>query len=216
MTGKIPPAQPPPADCPPPRRRPHPHRFLWQWRPNPLRRPSDRLQAWITLVLALAVLVLTPAATHAAAQAARDHYRALAQQQALTRTEQSATLTHDAPRHPEPGSDEAQEARYTVPVRYADADGNIRTGRADVQPGLPAGRTVRVWTDPHGKLAPPPLTTEQVRNHTLGWALLTFLAVPLTGLAAHKVTGRLIHQHNLNQWHTAWVHTARHENPRHP
>jgi hypothetical protein len=209
MARELPPAQPPPTD-PERAHRPRVHCLLWQWRRNPLRRPSDRLQAWVTLTLALAVLITTPAAMFAAGDRAHRHYRSTAQHEALTRSQQSATLTHDAPRHPEPGSEEAKRARYPVPVRHTDPSGTTRTGKTNVEPSLPAGTTVRIWTDADGKLTEPPLTAEQVRNHAMGWALLAFLSVPLTGLAAHAATSRLIHRHNLGQWDTAWARTAPH------
>ncbi|MEB8342108.1 Rv1733c family protein [Streptomyces endophyticus] len=207
MTGGNPPAQPPPTDPRAAHRR-RLHVLLWRWRRTPLRRPSDRLHAWITLALALAVLATAPAALFAAGDRAHRHYQSTAQHEALTRTQRPATLTHDAPRHPEPGSDEAKEARYPVPVRYTDPHGHTRTGKADVAPGLPAGRTVLVWTDTEGRLTRPPSSTEQIRNHTMGWALLAFLAVPLTGLAVHAATSRLIQRHNLAQWDAAWASTA--------
>lgn len=206
MSGEVPQDQPPPD--PGPVRHSRVRLRLWRWRRNPLRRPSDRLQAWVTLALALAVLTTAPAAMFAAGDSAQRHYRSTAEQEALTRTQHPATLTHDAPRHPEPGSDEAKEARYPVPVRYTDPQGQTRTGRTDVQPGLPAGRTVLVWTDTEGRITRPPLTTDQIRNHTMGWALLAFLAVPLTGLAAHATVTRLVHRHNLAQWDTDWARTA--------
>ncbi|MFJ9174869.1 hypothetical protein [Streptomyces sp. NPDC102360] len=207
MAGEIPSAQPPPAKPGPAH-----HLGLWRWRRNPLRRPSDRLQAWVTLALALAVLTTAPTAMFAAGDSAHRHYRSTAEDEARTRTQHPATLTQDAPRHPEPGSAEAKEARYPVPVRYVDPYGDTRTGRADVEPGLPAGRTVLVWTDAEGKLTQPPLSTDQIRNHAMGWALLAFLAVPLTGLAAHAAAGRLINRHNLAQWDAAWARTAPHWN----
>ncbi|MFZ3554236.1 hypothetical protein [Streptomyces sp. BH055] len=209
MTGEISSAQPPPTG-PRPAHRSRMRLLLWQWRRSPLRRPSDRLHAWITLTLALAVLVTAPAAMFAAGSSAQRHYQSTAQHEAFTRTQRPATLTRDAPRHPEPGSDEAKEARYPVPVRYTDAHGRTRTGKAEVAPSLPAGRTVLIWTDAEGGLTRPPLSTDQVHNHTMGWALLAFFAVPLTGLAAHAVAGRLIHRHNLAQWDAAWARTAPH------
>ncbi|MFF3492864.1 hypothetical protein ACFYWS_16065 [Streptomyces sp. NPDC002795] len=193
-------------------RHPHRHPRMWRWRRNPLRRPSDRLQAWVTLVLAIAVLTTAPAAMFAAGDSAHRHYRSTAEHEVRTRTQHPATLTHNTPRHPEPGSDEAKEARYPAPVRYTDRHGHTRTGKTAVEPGLPAGRTVLVWTDTEGRLTRPPLTTEQIRNHTMGWALLAFLAVPLTGLAVHAATSRLMDRHHLARWDTAWARTAPHWN----
>ncbi|WP_399891322.1 hypothetical protein ACGH7X_31200 [Streptomyces sp. BBFR51] len=207
MAGEIPPAQPPPG-VPDPDPVRHPYLVLWRWRRNPLRRRNDRLRAWITLGLVVAVLVAAPAAMFGAGDSAYRHYRGTAEHEARTRDHRPAVLVHDAPRHPEPGSDEAKKARYPVPVRYTGPDGAPRTARTDVEPGLPADSTVLVWVDAEGGITGPPLTAEQIRSRTMGWAILAFLGVVLTGLAAHAVTGLVLHRRNLAQWDAAWATTA--------
>ncbi|MET7325444.1 hypothetical protein, partial [Streptomyces sp. NPDC005549] len=109
---------------------------------------------------------------------------------------------------PEPGSDEAKKARYPVPVGYTGPDGVRRTGTTEVEPGLPADSTVLVWVDAEGRITEPPLTVEQIRSRTMGWAILAFLGVVLTGLAAHAATGLVLHRRNLAQWDAAWAGTA--------
>ncbi|MFH8976669.1 hypothetical protein [Streptomyces sp. NPDC017890] len=205
MAGEIPPAQPPPA-APDPGRQPRP--LLWRWRRNPLRRRTDRLQAWAALGILLAVLVAAPAAMFAVGDTAHRHYRGTAEHEAQTRDHRPAVLVHDAPRHPEPGSDEAKKTRYPVKVRFTGPDGRTRTGKTDVEPGLPADSTVLVWVDRAEKITGPPLTAQQIHSRTMGWALLAFLGVALTGLAAHGVTGLLLRRRNLAGWDAAWAATA--------
>lgn len=206
MAGETPRAQPPPDPDPAPGG--DPHLLLWRWRRNPLRRRTDRMQAWIGLGLVLAVLLAAPGAMYAAGDTAYRHYRSTAEHQARTRDHRPAVLVHDAPRHPEPGSDEAEETRYPVEVRYTGPDGTPRTGKTDVEPGLPADSTVLVWVDAAGDLTEPPLTTGQIRSRTMGWAILAFLGVVITGLAVHGVTGLVLHRRNLVEWDTAWADTA--------
>ncbi|WP_395575132.1 hypothetical protein [Streptomyces sp. BK79] len=205
MAGQIPQAQPPP---PGPAPGGNPHVPLWRWRRNPLRRRTDRAEAWIALGLLLAVSAAAPAAMFAAGDAAHRHYRSAAEHEARTREHRAAVLVHDAPRHPEPGSDEARKTRYPVEVRFTGPDGATRTGESDVEPGLPAGSTVLVWVGPAGEITGPPLSTEQIRSRTMGWALLAFLGVVLTGLAAHGVTGLVLRRRNLAAWDAAWAATA--------
>lgn len=209
MAGEIPQAQPPPAvPEPEPDPVPHPYLLLWRWRRNPLRRSSDRLAAWMSLGLVLAVLVAAPAAMFGVGDSAYRHYRSTAEDEARGRDQRPAVLTHDAPRHPEPGSDEAKKARYPAPVRFTGPDGVSRTGTTEVEPGLPTGSTVLVWVDDEGRITEPPLTAEQIRSRTMGWAILAFLGVVLTGLAAHAATGLVLHRRNLAQWDAAWANTA--------
>ncbi|GAA3959277.1 hypothetical protein GCM10022384_10110 [Streptomyces marokkonensis] len=205
MAGEIPPAQPPPA-APGPGR--HPRPLLWQWRRNPLRRRTDRLQAWVAVGLLLAVLAAAPAAMFAVGDAAHRHYRGTAEHETETRDHRPAVLMYDAPRHPEPGSDEAKETRYAVKVRFTGPDGRARTGKTDVEPGLPADSTVLVWVDRAGRITEPPLTAEQIRSRAVGWAILAFLGVVLAGLAAHAVTGFVLRRRNLAGWDAAWAATA--------
>ncbi|MFJ9427074.1 hypothetical protein [Streptomyces sp. NPDC101249] len=185
-----------------------PRLLLWRLRSNPLRRRADAAQGWIAVGLAAGVLAAVPVVTVLAGKAAHRHYEERARHQAATRHAVPAVLLRDAPRHPEPGSDEAAKALYTVPVRFTDPRGHLRTGRADVPPSLPAGSTVPVWLDADGEPTGPPLTPEQVRNHSLGCALVAALSVPLGGAAVYRVAGRRIERRNLAGWDTAWARTA--------
>ncbi|GGQ15896.1 hypothetical protein ACFFKE_14570 [Streptomyces mutabilis] len=205
MAGETPRAQPPPPD---PARGGDPHLLLWRWRRNPLRRRTDRVQAWIALGLVLAVLSAAPAAMYAVGDTVHRHYRSTAAHEARTRDHRPAVLVHDAPRHPEPGSDEGRKTRYPVEVRFTGPDGTARTGKTDVEPGLPADSTVLVWVDATGEITGPPLTADQIRSRTMGWAILAYLGVVLTGLAVHGVTGLVLHRRNLAGWDAAWADTA--------
>lgn len=200
MAGEIPPAQPPPG--PPPRP------LLWRWRYNPLRRRTDTLHAWFGLGALIAVLAVAPVAAALAGDAARRHYEDTVRHQNLTRYETDATLVRDAPRHPEPGSDEEKKTRYPVEVRVVTREGRTRTTRAEVRPGLTADNTVRLWVTADGEATDRPLTREEVRSRAMGWALLAAIGVALTGAAAHALTGLALRRRNLADWDTAWAETA--------
>ncbi|MFC8665789.1 hypothetical protein [Streptomyces sp. NPDC057199] len=200
MDREIPPAQPPPEEPP--------HVRLWRWRRNPLRRRTDLAQAWIAVGLFLAVLAATPAAMFLVGDTAYRHYQETARHQAANRHHIPAVLVHDAPRHPEPGSDEAKRALYPTTVRFTDPQGHTRTAKTDVEPALTAGSTVRVWVNTEGKITNPPLTTEQVRNHIMGYAVLAAMTAPVLGAAAYCYTHRRLERHNLAQWDAAWAQTA--------
>ncbi|MFE6159565.1 hypothetical protein ACFQ7F_11720 [Streptomyces sp. NPDC056486] len=204
MAGPVPPAQPPPEQ--PPRT---PHTLLWRWRRNPLRRRTDLVQAWIAVGLFLAVLTATPAAVVLVGDAARRHTEQTARQQADTRHRTDAVLVHDAPRHPKPWSAEVQKARYPATVRFTDRHGQIRTAEADVEPALPAGNTIPVWVSDEGELTDPPLTEDEVRDHTKGYVVLAAIAVPIMGTAAYAYTHRRLERRNLAQWGAAWARTGR-------
>ncbi|MGW5038034.1 Rv1733c family protein [Streptomyces parvulus] len=207
MAGEIPPAQPPPGvgASRPARQRPS---LLWPWRRNPLRRRTDRVRAWLAVGLVLGVPAAAPVAMFTVGDAAHRHYRGVAADEAASRDQHPAVLVRDAPRHPEPGSDEARRTRYPVEVRFTGPDGLPRTGRTDVEPGSTAGSTVLVRVDPSGGIIGPPLSTDQIRSRTMGWAILAFLGVVLAGLAAHGAAGLVLWRRDLAAWDAAWAATA--------
>ncbi|KOV25543.1 membrane protein [Streptomyces sp. XY152] len=182
--------------------------MLWRWRHNPLRRRTDTLHAWIGLGALIAVLAVAPVAAVLVGDAARRHYEDTARHQNLTRYETTGTLTEDAPRHPEPGSDEERKTRYPAEVRVVTREGRTRTMRTEVRPGLTADNTVRLWITADGEATDPPLSAEEVRSRTMGWSLLAAIGVALTGAAAHALAGLALRRRNLADWDTAWAETA--------
>lgn len=156
----------------------------------------------------LAVLVGAPAAAFLAGDVAHRHYERAALEQAATRYRTTAVLVHDAPQHLEPGSEEAEETRYPVTVRFTGSRGQQRTGETDVEPGLPAGNTVRVWVGEDGGITGPPLTGEQVRDRAVRAAAVAASAVAAVGASAYGYAGRRLRRRNLARWDAAWAETA--------
>ncbi|MGW5974878.1 Rv1733c family protein [Streptomyces sp. NPDC055186] len=207
MAGTVPPEQLPPDPPPGPPGRPS-RRPPWRRRRNPLRRRTDELRVWIGLGVLLAVLAVAPVVTVVVSHLAHRHYEDTARHQNLTRYETTATLTADAPRHPEPGSDEEEPARYPVEVRFTTREGRIGTTRAEVLPGLPAGSPVRIWVTADGEATGPPLTRAEIRSRSTGWALLSGTGVVLVGAGAHGVTRLVVRRRNLADWDRAWAETS--------
>ncbi|MEV3973012.1 hypothetical protein AB0K68_33570 [Streptomyces sp. NPDC050698] len=193
---------------PPPPPRELPRVMFWRLRRNALRRRSDLIQAWIGLGLTLLVLAATPLALFLVGDAAHRHYSRAAERQAATRHHTLAVLLEDAPSHPEPGSAEARQTLYPTKVRFTDPDGHTHTARADVQPALTKGSTVRVWAETGGRLTDPPLTPDQVRSRAMGSALIAVLGVHTAAAAAYATVHRVIQHHNLAEWESAWARTA--------
>ncbi|MGX4691108.1 Rv1733c family protein [Streptomyces sp. JNUCC 63] len=210
MSGGLPRAQPPPENLPSEEPAPEelPRVTLWRLRRNPLRRPTDLLQAWIGLGLLLAVLAAVPAAVFLVGDTASRHYVRTAERQEQTRWQTAAVLVHDAPRHPEPGSVEAKKARYPVQVRFTDPGGLTRTARAGVHPGLSAGSSVDIWTDTDGRITEPPMTEDQIRSRSMGWAIIAALTVCGAGAATYGLATLVLRRRNLSAWAMAWSHTA--------
>ncbi|MHC5702397.1 Rv1733c family protein [Streptomyces tirandamycinicus] len=161
-TGR-PPAQPPPEELP---RVP-----LWQWRRNPLRRRSDLAQAWIALGRILAVLATTPAAMFLVGDGAHRHFQQTARHEASTRHETPAVLVHNAPRHPEPGSDEAKRPCIRSPSASP-------TPTGAPAPQTPTSNPACVPATPFAygsatKERPPPRPSLRTRSSVAPWAALS-------------------------------------------
>ncbi|MET9121139.1 hypothetical protein [Streptomyces sp. NPDC004528] len=192
--------EPPPDDLP--------RLMLWRLRASPLRRRSDVLQAWVGIGVLLAVLAAAPAAMFLVGDTAYRHYTRAAERQRQVREPVVAVLLQDVPRHPEPGSTEEKETLYPVRVRFTDPAGHPRTAKTEARPGLTAGSTLRLWSDPRGRLTGPPLTTDQIRSRCMGWALTGALAVTLLGGLAYGATDLVLRRRNLAEWDAAWARTA--------
>lgn len=199
MTEKIPQAQPSPA--------PWTTRLL-RWRRNQLRRRTDVLRAWLGPGVMTVVLVTAAGAMLLVGTVVDDSLRQAAHEQAQSRQRTTAVLVHDAPQHPEPGSEEARYTRYPVEVRFTDPSGRTRTSEADVPPGLPAGGTVKVWSDDDGRLTEPPMTDDQIRSRTIGWIAATGIAVALTGAAVTAAIRLALNRRSLSRWDKAWADVA--------
>lgn len=181
-----------------------PHVTLWRLRRNPLRRPTDLLQAWIGLGLLPAVPAAALAALFLVGDAAFRHYARQAEHQERTGRRITAVLLQDAPGHPGQGTQEAAQVR----VRFTGPDGLPRIARADVPAGLPAGSGVEVWTGPDGRVTGPPMTDEQIRSRSRGWAILAALAVCAAGAAGYGLAALVLRHRNLSAWAAAWSRTA--------
>lgn len=174
---------------------------MWRWRRNPLRRRSDRVEAWVLLVAWVLALVGGIAAGVTAGSAAErgfDHQR-------TERREVQATVVKD-----DRGSDQGASAsrggeeRAWAPVRWTGPDGEERRGRAQVEPGTRAGARVPVWTDRSGALASAPLSpSEALLEASLLGAMATGFTCGTVWVLACGARGAL-DRRRMEQWDEEW------------
>ncbi|KPI08347.1 hypothetical protein OK074_3644 [Actinobacteria bacterium OK074] len=176
--------------------------WLWRWRRNPLRRPSDRLEAWVVLV-AWAVTVVGGvlagiAATHSVAHG-------LAQERAEWRPV-TARLTEAAPQPSSTsGSGSASGERVWAPVRWTGADGSVHTGQARVALGSSKGSPVTVWTDRHGLLVTKPATRSEAEVRATMVGILAGVAAAAVPFAGGRLARGRLERRRLDQWDAAWA-----------
>ena len=169
---------------------------------NPLRRRSDRIQAWLLPAAVGVFLILGPLL------AIGSIWWAHSENTATRQAEKSwhsvpAVLLASAP-GPEMTDNGANSWLDWVPARWT-VGGHQHEGRIAVTSGSRAGSTARVWLDPAGHVRTPPLTTVQANDRVLvsTSAALAGLAALLTLLAVGAC--RMLIRSRLISWEIAWL-----------
>ncbi|WP_432138390.1 MULTISPECIES: Rv1733c family protein [unclassified Streptomyces] len=176
-------------------------RWLWRWRANPLRRLSDRVEAWIILsawILALAGGVLAGVSAGTGTQHLLDAHRAAVHQV-------TAVLTADAPKAPPAADDGVGDGLVWAQVRWTDADGATHTGRAKVEPGGETGGKVTAWTDGSGRLVAEPLTASAAELQSAITGTLAALGTATGVLLGSRLARRPLDRRRMRAWETEWA-----------
>ncbi|GGS52697.1 hypothetical protein ACIFUY_10660 [Streptomyces sp. CACIS-1.16CA] len=157
--------------------------LLWallRGRNNPLRRATDRREAWVALGALLLLVVGAPAAGWAGGSAADAALQKSVRAQHQERRPVDAVVVGRAPGRdryvgdPEGGSERA--ARIWVVASWQAPDGSPRTGEVATAsgPGAP-GSPLRIWTDGAGLPVAPPMDGRAARSHAVLAGIGTFL-----------------------------------------
>lgn len=172
---------------------------LWRWRRNPLRRRSDLAEAWLVLAAVVLALLLGALSGLTAAGAVDG---SLAERRERT-TPVSAVLAEDAA---EPSASVTQDGDGGVwtKVRWTAPDGTGRTGRAEVDPGSPAGTEVTVWTDPAGRLVSAPPDGAEAQFQTVMAGITVAVAAGGLVLLAGGLARARLQLRRLAEWETEW------------
>jgi hypothetical protein len=170
---------------------------------NPLRRGTDRAEAWIRIGLVLVFLAGAPLAGWQAAGWAQSVANRAARTQRATERYVAATLLHNVPGSPDSPFGSAGSLGW-VQARWTTRGGAVRTGSVQAPQGARAGSTVRVWTDRSGTLTGPPLQRSQVRAWVLMMALIAPVMLALLLMAALGLSRQALERRRLASWEHAW------------
>jgi len=172
---------------------------LWRWRHNPLKRRSDRVEAWIvlagwTLALAAGLLAGTAAGTQVqhGLTARRAQVRPVA-----------AVLTRDAPRTPVMTIHGGDPDTVWASLRWTGTDGRAHIGCTRVEPGKAAGARVTVWTD-GGRLVTRPATATEARVRTALVAGAAGLGAGGVVLVGVRPACACLDRRRLAEWTAEW------------
>ncbi|MFF1838775.1 hypothetical protein ACFVXE_31970 [Streptomyces sp. NPDC058231] len=166
---------------------------VWRWRHNPLRRATDRREAWVTLVALLLMVLAAPALGWLCGSLTdgvlQESVRSQQEQRRATtavvvrRSAGAARLVGD----PEVSSERTPQT--SVVARWKAPDGTPRSGRVSTPSRIvDPGSRVRIWTDRQGRPALRPMDAPTARTH----AVLAGVGVALLGAALVEGGRRLI------------------------
>ena len=172
---------------------------FWRWRRNPLKRGTDRAEAWsavaLTAVLTLgapAVGVVTGLGAAAAAQPPAGWHTT------------TAVLTRPAP----PSSNGYGTIGATgvrSDVRWTTADGRTHHGLALVRPTSPAGSRVTVWLDRTGALRDDPPDPTFVRARAVAYGFGASGGTALLAGCGWACTGRYLDRRRAADLDREWA-----------
>lgn len=181
--------------------------FGWRWRPNPLRRRSDVVEAWTVLLVAFLLVLGAPAAGVAVGRWAHGDAQAHAAAERAALDLVSAVVVENAP-NAAPTAHGDKQPLYWVQARWTEPDGGSRTGEARVSAGTERGDRADVWLDPGGRSVQAPPTDAAVWQHALAMGTCATGGVVVIVLLGHFAVRRVAIRHRLAEWEREWARTG--------
>ncbi|MGP3633922.1 Rv1733c family protein [Streptomyces sp. 24-1644] len=170
---------------------------VWRWRHNPLRRATDRVEAWVALLALLLMLLAAPVIGWTCGSLTDD---ALQRSVRAQRAERHVTTAVVVRRVDRPGqfagdSEVASEraAQTSVVARWRTPDGAVRTGRVSTASRVTGpGAEVRIWTDDRGRPTLRPMDASTAHTHAaLAGSGVFLLSAGLVEAARRLIMWRL-------------------------
>jgi hypothetical protein len=188
------------------------HQELWPCRAvrgalpdrNPLRRRTDRLEAYLLASLFVAAAAGAPFAAQAVGRAWYGDAAHTRQVQLAVRHEVTAVLAQRA------GAFGEYTLSSQVPTLASwMSAGGRRAGDVPAVPGSPQGTLVNIWTDDNGDLVSPPLTVTQVADQADAARVAAVGGTIICYMATTLAIRQLLNRRRMAAWDDDWVATAR-------
>jgi hypothetical protein len=174
------------------------------WDGNPLRRRADRVEAWLTVVLAATFLLVGPVAAWRAGHAVYREELAAARVADDGHVRISAILEQDAALTYS-GSEGSPPVQNPVWASWRRPDGIRQRGRIVPDAPAPAGTAVPVWTDASGNLIAAPRTESDIRQTGVSVAFVVLLGVLAVCGGACWLLRRLADHRRMASWQREWT-----------
>ncbi len=163
---------------------------------NPLRRRSDRLQAYCGLAAVVLVIAMLPVALFSSWRTWQ-HFSEISDRELSSRQLISATVAGSDP--------EARIARnHLATLTWTYPDRVEHTGHAAVTGSTVAGDLVPVWVDDRGEMTTAPLTRLNVWLDAIGVGVGLMLAAIVVGGVWYRVTRALLDRRRGRELDDEW------------
>ncbi len=180
---------------------------VWRWRRNPLRRRTDRIEAWAALTAALLIVLAAPLAGWFTGRAAHgallETVRLQHQQRHLVRVSVDRLVSR-APLDPDPETSSQRDAHLRVIARWTAVDGSPHIGQIAAPHPVEPGEGFRIWTDGRGRVMPRPMDVSTAGTHAVLAGLGTAAAAGgLIEAGRRLVVGQLMAR-RFRRWDQEW------------
>ncbi|MEU9321308.1 hypothetical protein [Streptomyces sp. NPDC048295] len=186
---------------------------VWRWRHNPLRRATDRREAWVALVALLLMVLAAPALGWVCGAHTDDALQKSVRAQRAGRQATTAVVVRRSPRAPrfvsDPETSSERGSQTSVVARWKAPDGTDRRGTVMTSSRRAGpGSEVEIWTDPEGRPVPRPMDAATARTH----AVLAGLGAALLGVGliegVRQLTVRRMMRRRYTRIDQDWARTG--------
>jgi CubicO group peptidase (beta-lactamase class C family) len=169
---------------------------------NPLRRPVDRFESRLRLLLLLGFLVGVPLIAPAAGHLTHVTGLREVRQEASWRQVTAVLLQPAPPAY----YGYRSVATYWVTGRWQAPSGAVRSGKIPARTGVRKGDKVTIWVDPSGRLvAGHPMTLSMVQVRTVLAEIGSALGLGVALIALAGLVRALLNRRRLAQWGIEWA-----------
>jgi hypothetical protein len=169
---------------------------------NPLRRRTDRVEAWVTMVLTVTTVACGPLLVWRCGENAYDRAAATAEWQRHRVFPVHAVLLEDTDNFVQAYGDDGQTPPWTVRAEWTAPNGTSREGPVTPSTWAEAGATILIWTDVYGN------PTEHSDTDPLGSAIGVGLMIALLMVSVHAgiLVGvrRTLNRRRMEAWQREW------------
>ena len=163
---------------------------------NPLRRRSDRIQAWTGLAAVVLVIAMIPVALFSSLRTWQ-HFSAVSDRELGSRQLISATVVGSDP--------ESRIARNHLATLSWNYPGPVQhTGHVAVTGSTHTGDLVPVWVDDDGDMTGAPMTRLHVWLDTLGVGVGLMLAAVVVGGGCYRGIRAVLDRHRARELDQEW------------